>query len=127
MITANEETIESINSVKVFQLSKNNKPYIQFDFKGYLDHPNAVKAIGEWKQCMEGTVKKNLIYNCVAMSGFDSTARKMWQSTMSELKQKIGSIWIISPNMFILAAAKTMGILAGFSIKVAKSIADIKD
>ena len=122
-----EETIENANSVKVSERIKNGKPYIQFDFRGYLDHPNAVEAIKAWKQLMESPSKKNLIYNCIDMSGFDSTARKMWQTTMSEFKQKIGSIWIISSNTFILAAAKTMGVLTGFSIKVARSEDQIKD
>lgn len=125
--TSNGDTVENINKVKVFEVIRNDKSYIQFDFMGYLDHPNAVTAIEEWKQLMEGPAKKNLIYNCIEMTGFDSTARKMWQATMSEFKQKIGGIWIISSNIFILGAAKTMGVLAGFAIKVAKSADEIKD
>jgi hypothetical protein len=60
------------------------------------------------------------------MTGFDSSARKNWQTTMSELKSKTGSIWVISSNAFILGAAKTMGLLSGYDIKVAKSIESIK-
>lgn len=121
------KTLQSVNSVKVFATTHNDKAYIQFDFIGYLDHPNAVKAIEEWKQLTADKQKKSLIYNCREMTGFDSSARKMWQATMGELKQSTGSIWIISSNTFILAAAKTMGVLTGFSIKVAKSLSDIRD
>ena len=127
MENASGEHIEIANRVKVFECVKNDKPYIQFDFIGHLDHRNAAQAIAEWKQQMGGPSKKNLIYNCHEMSGFDSSARKMWQATMGEYKQKIGSIWIISSNILILGAAKTMGILTGFSIKVARSMDDIKD
>lgn len=127
MESASGEHIETANRVKVFECVKNDRPYIQFDFTGHLDERSAVQAIAEWKLHMGGASKKNLIYNCHEMSGFDSSARKMWQATMGEFKQKIGSIWIISSNILILGAAKTMGILTGFSIKVAKSMDDIKD
>lgn len=113
------------NQVKVFEQIKNGKPYIQFDFIGNLEWVLAEKAIEEWRQLMVGLSKKNLIYNCIEMSGFDTDARKIWQSTMSEFKPQIENIWIISSNMFILAAAKTMGFLTGFSIKVAKTLEEI--
>jgi hypothetical protein len=50
----------------------------------------------------------------------------MWQATMKEFKPRIGNIWMISTNRFILAAAKTMSILAGFSMKTARSLHVIK-
>lgn len=127
MENAGGEHIETANRVKVFECVKNDRLYIQFDFIGHLDQRSAVQAIADWKQHMGDPSKKNLIYNCHEMSGFDGSARKMWQATMGEYKQKIGSIWIISSNILILGAAKTMGILTGFSIKVAKSTDDIKD
>ena len=119
------EVTESVNRVVVSETVKNNRQYIQFDFMGYLDHPAAVKGLETWKPLMAGNDKKDLIYNCTDMTGFDSTSRQMWQATMKELKPKIGNIWMISTNRFILAAAKTMGILAGFSIKTAKSLEEI--
>lgn len=123
MITVNEK---KSNRVDISETVRAGKPYIEFDFKGYLDHPAAVQGIEQWKSLMKGNAKKDLIYNCADMSGFDSTSRQMWQATMKEFKARIGNIWIISGNQFILAAAKTMGLLAGFSIRTAKSIDQIR-
>jgi hypothetical protein len=114
------------NDVAISETNRNGKMYIQFDFHGYLDHPSAVKGIEIWRKFMAGDGKKDLIYNCSEMSGFDSTSRQMWQATMKEFKPQIGNIWMISENRFILAAAKTMGLLAGFSMKTARSLDEIK-
>ncbi len=111
--------------VKVFEVTKNGKPYIQFSFKGHLNIDAAARAITTWKELMDDAAKKNLIYDCTDMTGFDTDARKLWQATMSDCKKQIGSIWIISSNIFILGAAKTMGVLTGFQIKVAKSPEDV--
>lgn len=102
------------------------KSFLQFDFIGHLDIEAATVAIEAWKLRAAEQSKLNLIYNCLEMSGFDTAARKLWQATMSELKIKTGSIWVISSNAFILGAAKTMGLLTGYDIKTAKSIENIK-
>lgn len=113
-------------SVKLVQ--KNNKPYLQFDFNGHLDEANALKAIDEWKK--EISVRKlkanvDLIYNCISMSGFDTGARKKWQEAMKELQPVTGVIWIISDNIFIIGAAKTMGILTRYTIKAVRSFEEV--
>lgn len=117
---------EGVKEVVITEITRGNNTYIRFDFKGYLDHPAAVKGIEVWKNLMTGQSKKDLIYNCTDMTGFDTTSRQMWQTTMKELKPRIGNIWMISTNRFILAAAKTMGLLTGFSIRTAKSIDEIR-
>ena len=61
------------------------------------------------------------------MTGFDTDARRIWQDTMKSHKNQIDVIWLVSDNIFIRGAAKTMGLLTGFPIKVTKSINDIKD
>jgi hypothetical protein len=114
------------NDVVISEATRNGKMYIEFDFHGYLDHPSAVNGIAIWKKLMAGEAKKDLIYNCTEMTGFDSTSRQMWQLAMKELKPRIGNIWMISTNRFILAAAKTMSLLAGFSMKTARSLDEIQ-
>ena len=103
----------------------NGKPFLQFDFNGHLTVEAAHEAIGKWKTMLTENEKTNLIYNCLEMTNFDTAARKAWQSTMAELKPQTGRIWIISSNAFILGAAKTMGLLTGFDIKIAKSIESV--
>ena len=122
-----ESPVESKNAVNLAEIVTNEKTYLQFDFKDHLDSDNAQKAIVQWKDKMKPGTKRHLIYNCMFMTGFDTSARKTWQTTMGTHKHQIGDIWIISSNVFILGAAKTMGLLTGFAIKVAKTLNDIKD
>lgn len=117
---------KQVNRLAIAETTRSGKPYIQFDFTGYFDHPAALQGAEQWKALMKGDTKRDLIFNCAEMHGFDSTSRQLWQAVMKEHKSRIGNIWVISNNSFILAAAKTMGLLAGFSIKVAKSLDQIK-
>lgn len=114
------------NRVDLHEIQKGDKNYLQFDFIGHLDYPSAQSAIEAWRKFLKADGKVDLIYNCLAMTGFDTPARKLWQSTLAELKSHTGNIWIVSTNNFILAAAKTMGLLSGYDIRVVKSIESIK-
>jgi hypothetical protein len=116
------------NVVDINFVSKNSKPYLQFDFSGHLDEASATNAIEHWNEKMKARSSKiSLIYNCAKMSGFDTNARRIWQDTMTLHKNQIDAIWVVCDNTFIRAAAKTMGLLTGFPIKVTKTINDIKD
>jgi hypothetical protein len=101
------------------------KRFLVFHFKGYLDEFSAKIAIQQWVHEFEkepaDSGKIDIIYNCNEMTGFDTAARKKWQQTMSTLKSRLANVWIISDNRFILAAAKTMGLLSGFKIRAARS------
>jgi hypothetical protein len=52
------------------------------------------------------------------MKNYETASRLLWQKNMSETRKQIGDVWIISESRLILAAAKTMGLLTGFKIKV---------
>lgn len=117
------------SDVTIHLTRKNNKPFLQFDFQGHLDEPTAIKAINEWKKevanLQPANTKVNLIYNCILMTGFDTAARKKWQETMKELRPHTDVIWIVSDNIFIIGAAKTMGALTRYTIKSARSLQDV--
>jgi hypothetical protein len=119
------------SSVNIHHLSRNNKACLQFDFIGHLDQSTADKTIKQWKTEIEilrqTSSKINLIYNCASMTGFDTNARKNWQATMKEFQSYTNTIWIVSDNIFILGAAKTMGVLTSYTIKAVRSLEDIKD
>lgn len=118
-----QEDVVSINFV-----SKNNKEYLQFDFPSHLDEASAANAAKPWNEKMKASSSKiSLIYNCAKMNGFDTNARRIWQNTMKQYKNQIHVIWLVCDNTFIRGAAKTMGILTGFPIKVTKTMNDIKD
>lgn len=117
-------------NVSVQLIQKNEKLFIQFDFTGHLDEPAAVKAISEWRKELSNihtpNAKTDLIYNCISMTGFDTAARKRWQETMKELQPRTNVIWIVSDNIFIIGAAKTMSILTRYTIKSVKSLEEIR-
>lgn len=116
------------NMVDINFIANNNKQYLQFDFPGHLDEASAANAIERWNEKMKSNnAKVSIIYNCSKMTGFDTDARRIWQDTMKAHKNQIDVIWLVSDNIFIRGAAKTMGLLTGFPIKVTKSINDIKD
>jgi hypothetical protein len=117
-------------NVSVQLIRKNEKLYLQFDFVGHLDDATAVQAIGEWRRRLGSLhppdAKVDLIYNCMSMTGFDTAARKRWQQTMKELQPRTDVIWIVSDNLFIIGAAKTMGILTRYTIKAVKSLEEVR-
>ncbi len=116
------------NNVGINFISKNNKEYLQFDFPSHLTEAIAVNAIERWNEKMKvNNAKVSVIYNCVKMNGFDTGARRIWQDTMKQYKNQIDVIWLVCDNTFIRGAAKTMGLLTGFPIKVTKTMIDIKD
>lgn len=105
---------------------RHHKRSLQFNFDGHLDDFSAKTVIAKWKNEIAEKVDENekvdVIYNCLNMTGFDTSARKAWQNAMLDLKPKLNEVWIISDNSFILAAAKTMGLLTRFKIKVTRSL-----
>lgn len=112
--------------VDINKVTLKEKEYLKFDFPKHLDIHTAENAIIKWNKEVAHTEQKvNLIFNCTSMSGFDTEARRKWQSTLKQLKSKTGDIWIVSDNMFILGAARTMGILSGYQIKTTRSIDQI--
>lgn len=118
-----------MKDVSIHFVQLNNKAYLQFDFTGHLTEEIASRAIKQWKTEVEKTQlansKVDLIYNCIAMTGFDTNARRNWQVAMKELQSRTNEIWIVSDNILILGAAKTMGLLTRYTIKAVRSIKDI--
>ena len=116
------------NIVGINFIAKNNKEYLQFDFPSHLSEAIASNAIERWNEKMKvNNTKVSIIYNCAKMTGFDTSARRIWQDTMKQHKNQIDVIWLVCDNTFIRGAAKTMGLLTGFPIKVTKAMNDIKD
>lgn len=118
--------VNTSNRVSLSVVERQGTMFLQFDFTGHLDVKSAQAAIAAWKGKLQSGKKADLIYNCLEMTGFETEARRHWQNAMSDLKSSTGNIWIISTNPFILAAAKTMGVLTRFEIKVATSLDRVK-
>jgi hypothetical protein len=117
------------HTVNIDWISINEKSYLQFTFEGHLSESMADQAIVQWKDELnkfQEETKTDIIYQCTNMTGFDTNARRNWQNAMSELRNQLGEIWIVSCNIFILTAARTMGVLTGFNIKATKTIDEIR-
>ncbi|MBS1559144.1 MAG: hypothetical protein JST69_10505 [Bacteroidetes bacterium] len=116
------------DSLKIISIKIGNKDFLQFDFEGDLKDPIALDCIKQWKDEMRKLSpgqKINLIFNCCKMSGFETEARKHWQETMKLFKGQINDVWIVSENIFIRTAAKTMGLLTGFNMKTCNSVSEV--
>jgi methionine salvage enolase-phosphatase E1 len=101
-----------------------DKRYLKFSFESHFSTEDAKKAAEYWLEefnKLNLEEKNDIIFDCVGMKNYDTDARKIWQDTMLKLKPQIGNIFIISDNILILGAAKTMGLITGFKIKPAKS------
>lgn len=117
-----------INSLKITSVKKGSKDFLQFDFEGDLKETIALDSIQQWKDEMSKLLpgqKINLIFNCRKMSGFETEARKHWQETMKLFKGQISDVWVVSENIFIRTAAKTMGLLTGFNMKACNSVSEV--
>ena len=110
------------STVSISLLEQYNKKWLKFVFPQILDEGSAKKAIEIWNahfaKELSGNEKANLIFDCRQMKNYETASRLLWQKNMSDTRKQIGDIWIISENRLILAAAKTMGLLTGFKIKV---------
>lgn len=113
--------------VGISTVNKRDQPCLQFDFPEDLTADMARDAIAIWREELkryEGK-KVTLIFNCQHMQGFETSARRMWQEMLSESKLQTADIWVVCNNMFIMTAAKTMGLLTGYKIKTAKTLQEV--
>lgn len=116
-------------NVSIHLIRKSDSLYLQFDFTGHLDEANAAQAILQWKKevaNLPADTKVTLIYNCLSMTGFDTAARRIWQATLKELQTRTGVIWIVSDNLFIIGAAKTMSVLTRYTLKCVRSVEEVR-
>lgn len=115
-------------NVHLHSATINNKHFLEFDFPPFLTKLMAEETIPLWKEMykkINAGEKADLIFNCEVMTGFETEARRLWQAALKELRPQTGEIWIVSDNLFILGAAKTMGLLSGFAIKVTRSMSEV--
>lgn len=116
-----------MNHVTVQWQTLEEHSYLRFSFIGELTVQEALKAVDHWR--VESDKSENridLIWNCLEMTGFEGEARKIWQKTMSEQKNKTGNIWLVVTNPLIRVSARTIALLTGYNLKTVTREADIK-
>jgi hypothetical protein len=119
----------AVNKINVMWIEKSTQRCLRIAIHGYLNEENASEATSKWKEELSRNLKSEekafVICNCINMTGYAPNARKLWQQTLSELKNQIGCFWIITDNNMFVMAAKTMSLLTKFKIKTAKSESEI--
>lgn len=120
----------AVNTVTVDWAEISNEKCLRITIKGRLTEKTANEAILQWKEAFdlqhESGEKINIICSCLKMTGYDTNARKMWQNTISELKDQIGYFWIVTDNKLFVIAARTMGLITKFKLRTVSSENDIR-
>jgi len=119
-----------MSTINISWLEKKDKLYLKFEFFERFTQNAASKSVDQWKTEVDGKInegdKYSIIFDTLNMSGFDGDARKIWQEQLKKSKHQVDDIWLISSNGLIKTAAKTMSLLAGYSMKTASNVDDIK-
>lgn len=92
---------------------------IKFTFKDVFTHKEAVIASEEWKKSFseKANQKVPVIFDAIEMKDYEALSRSVWQKTMTELKNQIDGIWLVTDSKIIAAGAKIMGVFTSFTIK----------
>ncbi|MDW7694936.1 hypothetical protein R9C00_09290 [Flammeovirgaceae bacterium SG7u.111] len=118
-----------MNEVKVSSERTSGKLFLKFEFIGSLKEDIALEAISRWEVLMDTQLeegeKAEIIWNCERMTGYESEARKGWQSMLKESKEKTGDIWIVTAKTMFRVAAKTMALLTNYKLKAVSSEREI--
>jgi len=107
---------------------RGKSPCLRFTFGAHLGEHGAREAIAEWRRLFETAPpgKVALIWDCREMKGYDSAARTIWQETLKELRDQIGTIFLISDSAMIRMGASVMSLFSSLEIKPVRSEAEIE-
>lgn len=112
-----------METTKIETFDKSDKSYIKFTFSGRLEPSDAENAIRNWKKIFSENPdnKYIIIWDCLYMTGYDHDARVKWQSALSEMKNQIDYIWIITQSKIFKMGASVMALLTDIKLKVVAS------
>jgi len=113
---------KEVPGLTIEQTSVQDNECIKFTFKGCFTNKQAVKAADEWKKLFETQNRKTIVvFDCLQMTDYEPLARGTWQQTITFLKTKIDTIWVITDSKVIAAGATIMGMFTSFTIKTVNS------
>ncbi|MCZ8356075.1 MAG: hypothetical protein O9340_15140 [Cyclobacteriaceae bacterium] len=101
---------------------------LKFVFKHKFLKIDAVQGIVYWKACFneKQNQKITLIWDCTEMTDYEPFARVAWQQALSELKEQIETIWLISDSKLIRAGASILSFFTSLDIKAVKTENEVK-
>jgi|GEM_PF-890821 len=101
---------------------------LRFIFKGKFSEEDCLKATQAWRQyCEENPHEKFvIIWDCLAMTGFEMSARREWIKHMQILSNRIASINVVCENALIRGSARIVLKLFKFNYKIVKSYDELQ-
>ncbi len=104
------------------------KKCLKFTFADRLTEENAKTAVKIWQDSFKSYPKEKivLLWDCNKMTGYDPSARNIWQSALKEMKNQIDCIWLITNSSLIKMGATFMSVFASYPINVVKTEEEIK-
>ena len=117
-----------LSAINVSWTEKYGKKCLRIAIHSHFTEQDALEVSSKWKQEFANLAvdeKADIICNCINMTGYDTEARKIYQSTINQLKPQIGYLWVITSNKIFRTAAMTMGFLTKLKIRTADSEVDI--
>ena len=111
--------------IELFEIK--NEECLKFTFNGKFSEEQALSGATEWRTLFDnsGEEKSILVWDCLDMTGFESSARSVWLKAIKDLKKKIDCVWVISDSKVVRAGAKVLSTLSGFKIKTVKDISEV--
>jgi hypothetical protein len=84
---------------------------------------DAYETIKRWREHFAAQPGQPIcmIWDASEMAGYQSDARKLWQSAMKEMKGQIGTIWLITQSPIIRMGARMMSTFSSLDIMVVRS------
>jgi len=103
--------------------------HLKFVFSQHLNADDCRTVIAEWRQAFDERPGREipLIWEASSMKGYDSEARKMWQEAMSDMKDRIEVVWLVTDSSIVRMGASVMSMFSSTSINVVKSEDEIAD
>lgn len=101
----------------------NGRPHLRFVFKAALTEEDCQAAIAEWRQAFEERSEEviSLVWEASEMKSYESKARKFWQEAMREMRDRIGTVWLVTGSSIIRMGASVMSLFSSIDIKVVSS------
>jgi hypothetical protein len=103
------------------------RPCLRFVFQGHLTLVGAQRGLQAWRAQLAERPHEStsLVWDCTAMAGYDTAARKAWQVGLGELRARTGVIWVVTDDPVIRMGAKVMNLFLGLDVRSVSSEAEI--
>ncbi len=94
----------------IYENSGLSSANLHFAFKGKFTTESSEAGCKAWTSHFQKKPQQQftIIWDCTQMTGFEIDARKQWYVGLTETKQQIREIIVVSDNLMIRASARVM-------------------